>query len=114
MSFFWLKQCVTSKFVKDIKDKIEISYQKPSKLHIIQVKEYQIPTIIFEEAQGNALIRTLQFHESNIEDKLKPMQETVRNFFNMITTNLPQTEIAWETRKIIASLICYRAKQIPG
>ena len=33
------------------------------------VEPYQIPIMIYEEAQGNAIIRTLQLHENSKEEK---------------------------------------------
>ena len=50
-----------------------------------------------KSVSGNALIRTLQFDESNKEDKIKPIEETIRNFFKMITTNIQQPELPCET-----------------
>ena len=62
------------------------------------VEEYQILRMIFKEANGNALIRTLQFHESNIDDDLKLMQHAIGNFFNIgmlwMKAN-PRTEHRW-------------------
>ena len=47
-------------FDRDTTNETEIKYHKPSIKDKLLVEQYQIPTMIYEEAQGNALIRTLQ------------------------------------------------------
>ena len=64
-----------------------------------------IPTMIYEEAQGNAIIRTLQHHENSRNEKLPEFQEIINNLFVGLKTRLQRTEIAWLTRKRIAALI---------
>ena len=64
-----------------------------------------IPTMIYEEAQGNALIRSLQHHENSRNEKLPEFQEIINNLFVGLKTRLQRTEIAWLTRKRIAALI---------
>jgi hypothetical protein len=68
-----------------------------------------LPTMIYEEAQGNALIRTLQNHENSRNEKLPEFQKIINNLFAGLKTRLQRTEIAWLTRKRIAALIVYAA-----
>ena len=67
--------------------------------------------MIYEEAQGNALIRTLQIHKNSKNKKLLELQMIMVNFFEMIGTQLQQTELVWQTRKRVAELICFAASQ---
>jgi hypothetical protein len=51
---------VTMFFNEDIENKIEVNYEKPSIQDKFLVEETQIPTFIYEQSQGDALIRTIQ------------------------------------------------------
>jgi hypothetical protein len=64
-----------------------------------------IPTMIYAEVQGNAIIRTLEHHENSRNEKLPELQEIINNIFVGLNTRLQRTEIAWRTRKIISALI---------
>ena len=68
-----------------------------------------IPTMIYEEAQSNTIIRTLQHHENSRNEKLPEFQKIINNLFVGLKTRLQRTEIAWLTRKRIAALIVYAA-----
>ena len=75
------------------------------------MEQYQIPTMIYEEAQGNALIRTLQYPENIKNKKLPQLQAIISVFFNGINTTLQRTKIAWLTRQIIGALIVCAANE---
>ena len=68
--------------------------------------------MIYEEAQGNALIRTLQHHNNTKEGGLSEFQAIIGNFFKGINTRLQNTEIAWLTRQRIAALIVCAANSV--
>ena len=68
------------------------------------MEQYQIPTMIYEEAQGNALIRTLQYHENNKDKKLPKLQAILGDFFNGINTRLQRTKLVWLARQRITAL----------
>ena len=103
---------IIAKFNRDITNEIEIKYHKPSIKDRLLVEQYQIPTMIYEEAQGNALIRTLQHHDSSKYGGLLELQVIISNFFTGINTRLQRTEIAWLTRQRIAALTVCAANSV--
>ena len=103
---------IIAKFNKDITNEIEIKYHKPSIKDRLLVEQYQIPTMIYKEAQGNALIRTLQYHDNIKYGGLPELQVIISNFFTGINTRLQRTEIAWLTRQRIAALMVCAANSV--
>jgi hypothetical protein len=54
---------IIARFEKDNTNGIEIKYHIPSFKDRLLVEQYMIPTMIYEEAQGNAIIQTLQHRD---------------------------------------------------
>jgi hypothetical protein len=68
--------------------------------------------MIYEEAQGNSLIRTLQHHKNSKNESLPQLQGIIGNFFEGISTKLQRTELAWLTRRRITTIIVCTANEI--
>ena len=75
-----------ARFNKDMANEIEIKYHKPSIKDRLLVEQYQIRTMIYEEAQGDTLIRTLQHHKNSKNESLPQLQEIINEFFRGINT----------------------------
>ena len=77
-------QIIVSIFAKDIRKKKIIEYPTPSKLDKILVEQHMIPTFIYEEAQGNAFIRSIDEYERDNEKRLPIFQEIINNLFEAV------------------------------
>ena len=79
---------IIARFERDNINGINIKYHNPSIKDRILVEQYMIPTMIYEEAQGNAMIRTLKHHKNSRNEKLPEFQEIIDNLFVGLNTQL--------------------------
>ena len=85
---------ITSTFASDIRKRETIEYQTPSPMDKILVEQHMIPTFIYEEAQGDAFIRSIDEYERSNEKRLPIFQEIINNLFEAVN-------VTYEKRKII-------------
>ena len=87
-------QKIISIFAKDIKKKKTIEYPTPSKLDKILGEQHMIPTFIYEEAQGNAFIRSIDEYERENEKRLPIFQEIINKLFEATNATFKRKKIS--------------------
>ena len=97
-------QIIISIFAKDIRDKKTIEYPTPSKLDKILVEQHMIPTFIYEEAQGDAFIRTIDEYERASEKRLPIFQKIINNLFEAVNAKYERKKIIMISKISIFSI----------
>ena len=85
---------ITARFEKDIRELHKINYRMLAKL-AIRVKRIRIPTMIFEEEQRTAIIRTVQTHQNPGDNLSEPFSKVKRNFFDTVNRYSGQARLMW-------------------
>ena len=88
-----IMQKIISIFANDIKGRKIIEYQIPSKMDKILVEQHMIPTFIYEEAQGNAFIRSIDEYERENEKRLPIFQEIINKLFEAINATYERKKL---------------------
>ena len=89
-------------------NKAKIQYEKHSKQDRVRVDKYMIPTLIKEEAQGKALIRTLHIYE---KEKYRQINALI-NIMNCYLKRTEQARERWDARqKITLNILLIKQKE---
>ena len=75
---------ILSIFRDNIQMKYQINYPKPSNTDKIMVEKYMIPTFLYEEAQGDAFVRTIMLYQNTNEQKMPIFQKIVENLLDAV------------------------------
>ena len=97
---------ITMFFNEDIENEIEMEYEKPSIQDKILVEETQIPTFIYEQSQGDALIRTMQIMKNEQDASNTEIQKSVNIFFHKcFESYTAEKSIKYYSRLVIRYII---------